>query len=251
MYINVLTQIGAKAVDQNYIYSVPKELISKIKVGIRVKISFGKMILEGFVTKINPDINYDKTKIKDILDIVDDTPVLNKEMLLLGKDMSNKLLCSLVSAYQVMLPKALKAEINTNIKIKYNKYLKRLKSIEEIDEYIKNCKYESQINILCKLKEGDILITKMTSSITSKDYNIGFEESGKIGNYLKSKLNPSTIILGPTTASMFKINNIYHYQIIIKYQKDDNLYNTLKFIDDMYKNNSKVKVEFDFDPIRI
>ena len=68
MYINVLTQIGAKAVDQNYIYSVPKELISKIKVGIRVKISFGKMILEGFVTKINPDINYDKTKIKDILD---------------------------------------------------------------------------------------------------------------------------------------------------------------------------------------
>ena len=43
-------------------------------------------------------------------------------MLLLGKDMSNKLLCSLVSAYQVMLPKALKAEINTNIKIKYNKY---------------------------------------------------------------------------------------------------------------------------------
>ena len=158
MYINVLTQIGAKAVDQNYIYSVPKELISKIKVGIRVKISFGKMILEGFVTKINPDINYDKTKIKDILDIVDDTPVLNKEMLLLGKDMSNKLLCSLVSAYQVMLPKALKAEINTNIKIKYNKYLKRLKSIEEIDEYIKNCKYESQINILCKLKEGDILI---------------------------------------------------------------------------------------------
>ena len=167
MYINVLTQIGAKAVDQNYIYSVPKELISKIKVGIRVKISFGKMILEGFVTKINPDINYDKTKIKDILDIVDDTPVLNKEMLLLGKDMSNKLLCSLVSAYQVMLPKALKAEINTNIKIKYNKYLKRLKSIEEIDEYIKDCKYESQINILCKLKEGDILITKMTSSINT------------------------------------------------------------------------------------
>ena len=30
MYINVLTQIGAKAVDQNYIYSVPKELISKM-----------------------------------------------------------------------------------------------------------------------------------------------------------------------------------------------------------------------------
>ena len=45
MYINVLTQIGAKAVDQNYIYSVPKELQEQIKVGIRVKISFGKIIV--------------------------------------------------------------------------------------------------------------------------------------------------------------------------------------------------------------
>jgi len=90
---------------------------------------------------------------------------------------------------------------------------------------------------------------KMCNDLCQK--YIGFEESGKIGNYLKSKLNPSTIILGPTTASMFKINNIYHYQIILKYQKDNNLYDTLKFIDSMYKNNSKVKVEFDFDPIRI
>lgn len=167
MYINVLTQIGAKAVDQNYVYSVPRDLQDKIKVGIRVKISFGKMILEGFVTEINPIVLYDKSKIKDILSVVDDTPVLNKEMLLLGKDMSKKLLCSLVSAYQVMLPKALKAEVNTNIKIKYNKYLRRIKSVEEIDKYIETCKYDSQISLLCRLKEGDILITKMTSSINT------------------------------------------------------------------------------------
>ena len=71
MYINVLTQIGAKAVDQNYIYSVPKELTSKIKVGIRVKIPFGKMTLEGFVMGITNDVNYDKDKIKEIIDIKD------------------------------------------------------------------------------------------------------------------------------------------------------------------------------------
>ena len=68
MYINVLTQIWAKAVDQNYIYSVPKELQEQIKVGIRVKISFGKMIIEGFVTEINPKISYDKTKIIKLID---------------------------------------------------------------------------------------------------------------------------------------------------------------------------------------
>ena len=51
-------------------------------------------------------------------------------------------------------------------------------------------------------------------------------------------------------ASIFKVNNIYHYQIIIKYRKDDNLINTLKFIINMYKTNNKVSVEVDFNPIR-
>ena len=47
------------------------------------------------------------------------------------------------------------------------------------------------------------------------------------------------------------LNNIYHYQIIIKYQKEDNLISTLNFIIDMYKNNNKIDVEVDFNPIRI
>lgn len=167
MYIEVLTQIGAKQVDQYYIYHVPNIFIDKIKIGIRVKIPFGSMILEGFVMNITNSISYDKNKIKDIIDIVDSSPVLNEEMIKLGKYMSENLLCSLVSAYQVMLPKALKAEIKSNIKVKYNKYLRRKKSIEEIDEYIKKCKYEGQINLLCKLKENDIKINKMTSTINT------------------------------------------------------------------------------------
>lgn len=186
MYIEVLTQIGVKAVDQTFTYHVPKDLEDKIKIGIRVKIPFGNMILEGFVMSINNDSLYDKHKIKNIIDITDKEPVLNTEMLTLGKYMSDTLLCSKVSAYQVMLPKALKAEINSNIKIKYNKYLRRNKSIEEIDEYIKNCKYEGQINLLCKLKEGDILLKKRTSSvdtIVKKGLAIIIEEEVKRYNY--------------------------------------------------------------------
>ena len=38
---------------------------------------------------------------------------------------------------------------------------------------------------------------------------------------------------------------------MIKYQKDDNLINTLNFIIDMYKNNNKIDVEVDFNPIRV
>lgn len=218
MYVEALTQIGAKAVDQTYTYHVPDNLKSKIKVGIRVKIPFGKTLLEGFVIKVDNDTTYDKSKIKDIVGITDEEPVLNSEMLMLGRYMSENLLCSLVSAYQVMLPKALKAEINSNIKIKYNKYLRRTKTIEEIDEYIKKCKYESQINLLCKLKEGDLLITRITSSINTIIKNglaiIVYEEDKRytytgLSNYQKVSLTDEQNHVAKEIISSFGKSNTY------------------------------------------
>lgn len=212
MYVSVLTQIGAKAVDQTFFYHVPKLLENNIKIGVRVRIPFGNMILDGFVLGISDNSSYDNSKIKDIINVIDEEPVLNKEMLLLGKYMSDNLLASLSSCYQVMLPKALKAEVKSNIKIKYDRYLHRIKSIEEIDKYIDNCKYESQINLLCKLKEGDILITKMSSSInTIIKYgfaSIIYEECKRykydgISNYKRVNLTDKQRLVSDTIISSF------------------------------------------------
>ena len=212
MYVSVLTQIGAKAVDQTFFYHVPKLLKNNIKIGVRVRIPFGNMILDGFVLGISDNSSYNNSKIKDIINVIDDEPVLNKEMLLLGKYMSDNLLASLSSCYQVMLPKALKAEVKSNIKIKYDRYLHRIKSIEEIDRYIDNCKYESQINLLCKLKEGDILITKMSSSInTIIKYgfaSIIYEECKRykydgISNYKRVNLTDKQRLVSDTIISSF------------------------------------------------
>lgn len=212
MYVSVLTQIGAKAVDQTFFYHVPKLLENNIKIGVRVRIPFGNMILDGFVLGISDNSSYDNSKIKDIINVIDEEPVLNKEMLLLGKYMSDNLLASLSSCYQVMLPKALKAEVKSNIKIKYDRYLHRIKSIEEIDRYIDNCKYESQVNLLCKLKEGDILITKMSSSInTIIKYgfaSIIYEECKRykydgISNYKRVNLTDKQRLVSDTIISSF------------------------------------------------
>lgn len=212
MYVSVLTQIGAKAVDQTFFYHVPKLLENNIKIGVRVRIPFGNMVLDGFVLGISDNSSYNNSKIKDIINVIDKEPVLNKEMLLLGKYMSDNLLASLSSCYQVMLPKALKAEVKSNIKIKYDRYLHRIKSIEEIDRYIDNCKYESQINLLCKLKEGDILITKMSSSInTIIKYgfaSIIYEECKRykydgISNYKRVNLTDKQRLVSDTIISSF------------------------------------------------
>ena len=54
--------------------------------------------------------------------------------------------------------------------------------------------------------------------VIGKDYNKTIESSKKVKTYLDKSLE-EVIILGPTTAQVFKFNNEYRMQIIIKYKK--------------------------------
>ena len=87
--------------------------------------------------------------------------------------------------------------------------------------------------------------------IASKDYELASKEITKIKNYLEKKLSNKTIILGPTTANPFRINNIYRFQIILKYKIESNLMNTLKELDELYMTNNKVNIEIDNNPLQV
>ena len=165
MYAEVIIEISAKALDKTFTYKIPNNIKEKTKIGARVKVPFGHQILEGFVLKIINNIE-EEYEIKEIIELVDEQPILNKEMLLIGKYMSEKTLCSLITAYQAMLPKALKAKSKTTINIKQDKYISLIKNTLEINNYIEKCHYEKQINILKQLlKEKEIKITKIDSTI--------------------------------------------------------------------------------------
>ena len=87
--------------------------------------------------------------------------------------------------------------------------------------------------------------------ISTKDYKKSFEESKKVGDYLRKNLSKETYILGPTMAPIFKIDNIYYQQCIIKYKQDNNLKNTLIKLDEYYKLNKTVNIEIDINPNRL
>lgn len=121
MYIDVLVELKAKQVDKTFTYFVKQEQTEKIQVGIRVLVPFAHQKLEGFVLKIletKPDY-----EVKEILDIIDEEPILNEEMLELGHYISKKTFSTLISAYQTMLPKALKAKHDFRVPKKYETYL--------------------------------------------------------------------------------------------------------------------------------
>lgn len=86
---------------------------------------------------------------------------------------------------------------------------------------------------------------------SSKDYDAASKEISKVKKYLEKNLDKSTIILGPTTASMFKINNVYRFQIILKYKRDPNLFKTLKELDELFMLNNKVNIEIDNNPLSL
>jgi primosomal protein N' (replication factor Y) len=87
--------------------------------------------------------------------------------------------------------------------------------------------------------------------IASRDYEQASKEITKVKNFLLKNLDKDSIILGPTTASMFKLNNIYRFQILIKYKKDPNLNKVLKELDNIYVVNRNVNIEIDNNPLQV
>lgn len=87
--------------------------------------------------------------------------------------------------------------------------------------------------------------------ISSKDFNYGINEAKKVASFLKNNLSNTTIVLGPSMANVLRINNNYNFQVILKYKKDDKLYNSLNNLIKIYEGNSKIKIELDFNPINL
>lgn len=122
MIAKILVEINNINVDKTFDYIVPFKYIENIKIGMRVKVPFANRELEGFVLDLvnSTDDNYE---LKEIISIVDAEPILNNELLHLGKFMSKKYFSTLISCYQTMLPKALKAQNKTTINKKMIKYV--------------------------------------------------------------------------------------------------------------------------------
>jgi len=154
MFVDVLVEIKAKAIDQTFTYNVPSNLEKNIEVGKRVLVPFGNQKIEGFILNIHnikPEYNT-----KDIIDVIDEKPILNEELLKLGKYIKDKTLCNLITAYSSMLPTALKAKHKININKKYITYLKLNDNYEE--SLIKNDKQKEIVNLL---KNNEIEKTKL------------------------------------------------------------------------------------------
>ena len=169
MLADILVEIVAKTTDKTFTYHIPDGM--NAKEGMRALVPFGKRNIEGFIIRIYDEVELDY-EVKDIIQLVDEKPVLNEEMLELGKYISKKTLSPLTLSYQTMLPSGLKAREKTNINKKMVKYLKVLKDGE--------FKGEKQKQVFDYVKKNNLVLkaeaNKISSSAVKTLINNGYLE---------------------------------------------------------------------------
>lgn len=126
------------------------------------------------------------------------------------------------------------------------------------DNYILECAarhdydayYNYEMDIRKKLKYPPYCFITLLK-VQSKKYEDASLNATKIFKYLKENLSKDTTILGPAPAVLFKMNNFYRFQIIIKYKNDKVLRSVLLDLDKLYKNNKDVFIEIDNNPSKM
>ena len=96
--------------DKLYSYVIPSDLVHKAKPGIRVLVpfGFGNKSKQGIIFEICRESD---EKLKTIISLIDEEPVLNEEMLLLAKYMHESVFCTYYDAVHSMLPAGINHKI--------------------------------------------------------------------------------------------------------------------------------------------
>ncbi|MBY0755520.1 primosomal protein N' [Clostridium sardiniense] len=160
LYAEVIVNSDAVEIDKPFTYKVKDDLVPLISVGHRVKIPFGvrNKPTEGFVMALSTEFN-DTYKVKEIIKLCDEEPILTKEDLLMIEFLIRKTLCKHIDAIRVLIPTGL-------IKGLKSKKKKVIKFVNDFYEDIKN--KEKYKNLIRFIKDNDCLFSKAE---LSKEYN--------------------------------------------------------------------------------
>lgn len=116
-YAEVIIDNKSSNTDIAYTYKFNPDEIDYIEVGMRVVVPFGKgnRLIKGIVIGIRDKIEENGYRIKSIVEVIDEKPLVSKDLIDLSLWMANKYLCTNLSALQAVLPPGDFKEIKTYI----------------------------------------------------------------------------------------------------------------------------------------
>ncbi len=113
----VVLEKTAYSFDKPYSYIVPENLLDKCKAGCRVTVPFGKgnVSRQGLVLSLEQ--NEIDQNLKSVLCVLDDTPILNDEMLKMCEWLHETLFCTYFDAISTLLPAGVSFKMVDSYKI--------------------------------------------------------------------------------------------------------------------------------------
>ncbi|PLT30117.1 primosomal protein N' [Peribacillus deserti] len=173
---SVIVDVPAKQTDREFDYKIPEKWVSVIKPGMRVIVPFGPRKVQGFVSHLKEESEH--SRLKYLEEPMDLEPVLNPELLKLGDWLTEETLCYKISAFQVMIPAALKA--------KYEKYIK-------VSDDVQEEALSGEIGDLFKGRDRIDWKTALNSGSPSKIQNEIMKGNLEVVYQVKNKLNKKRI----------------------------------------------------------
>lgn len=139
MYGQILIDNYSSQLDRLFTYVIDEEFIDIVKEGMRVVVPFGRgnKPVKGLLISISDEF-LDDYELKSIIDVLDDKPIISKDMLGLGYWIKEEYLCTYLEALQPILPPGDYKNINTFIELIDDTYTGKSPEENTIINYLKN-----------------------------------------------------------------------------------------------------------------
>ncbi len=173
--------------DKPYDYLLPENYQS-VKPGCRVLVPFGNGIgtRQGMVLKISKESEYPSEKLKSIIAVLDEEPIISNEMLGLSEFLKKKCFCTYFDAIRILLPAGISlktvisygySEESQNIVLNSEEkriveLLKNNQALYERDKLLKDFGYSRESDILERLYKKGALIRNDNAVRRMKDASV-------------------------------------------------------------------------------
>ncbi len=219
MFAEVIIDQDVKALDKVFDYAIAGDM--DVKKGMRVYVPFGKRTLQGFVIGLKEKSELTPNKIKPIISIIDEQPVIKEEMLILMQYMCSEFHLRQTSVLRLFVPSEIRegkvkelfekyAVLSENIdKNSLKRAIKQQIIVEKLEIYkrirlseLKNEFGASAVKAL--LDKGFILLEKeqvFRKPYLSEHFDKKITLNPQQDNAIKTICQPKTYLLHGVTGS--------------------------------------------------
>ena len=237
MFADIFIENNFQKIDKLYTYIVKDD----VKPGMRVLVNFGKSYRVGIVLFLHASYSGNHSeKLKEINSVLDDEPIISKDLIELGLWMRNRYLIGYSKAFAPILPPGNLQKIKKKIiveKYPQGKELEELNSVD-INKYFEDLSFDEK-KIIKKLRAKGFIkynyepliavkpklvnYLKISENFDAKKLENINEKQAQVFNFIKNKKDVSRVeVMSTIGVSYSPIKTLINKDLIFEYKKEVN-----------------------------